>query len=79
MADNVAHRLGDTAPELDDKLWNALKNFNEAETDEQYALVALSCRRSLEYVINQLFPPIKQKIDGHKLDKESTLNQGNRI
>src|SRR4029077_1858509 len=45
IGDDVVSRLSDTAPELVDKLWTALKTFEQAETNEQLAQVTASCRR----------------------------------
>ena len=60
VADNVVSRLSDSAPLLGDKLWSMINTYERAETDEDYAQVAASCRRILEYVADCLFPPIAE-------------------
>lgn len=75
IADDVAHRLGDAAPDLGDKLWSMLKTFNEAETNEQLAQVTASCRRVIEYISDQLFPPIEGETGGYKLGAQHYRNR----
>jgi len=75
IVDGVAHNLGDTAPDLSKKLWATLKAFNGAETSEEYAQVSVSCRRIVEYVADELFPPIKGEVEGHKLGKDKYRNR----
>ena len=75
IADEVAHKLGDAAPELGDKLWAMLKTFNEAETNEQFAQVTASCRRIVEYVSDQLFPPLNDEVEGRKLGVKQYRNR----
>jgi hypothetical protein len=58
VADQVVTRIGDTAPELGNKLWAAFDLFDRAETNEQYAQVSASCRRTIEYVVDSIFPPV---------------------
>ncbi|MBE9238124.1 hypothetical protein IQ227_19360 [Anabaena aphanizomenioides LEGE 00250] len=76
ITDGIAHRLGDAAPELGNKLWAALKTFNEAETNEEFAQVTASCRRIVEYISDELFPPVKEEIEGHNL---GTTHYRNRL
>jgi hypothetical protein len=75
IADDVAHSLGDAIPDLGDKLWSALTTFNEAETTEQFAQVTASCRRIVEYVSDQLFPPVEGEVDGRKLGTKHYRNR----
>ncbi|MGB5967307.1 MAG: hypothetical protein WBG70_03170 [Spirulinaceae cyanobacterium] len=75
IVDGVAHRLGDAAPDLGDKLWAALKTFNEAETNEEFAQVTASCRRIVEYVSDELFPPTEGEIEGRKLGTKQYRNR----
>jgi hypothetical protein len=75
IVDGVAHRLGDTAPALGNKLWAALKTFNEAETNEEFAQVTASCRRIVEYVSDELFPPIEGEVEGRKLGTKQYRNR----
>ncbi|HBX22447.1 MAG TPA: hypothetical protein DEF34_02245 [Desulfotomaculum sp.] len=67
VSDDVVCKLIDAAPLLGDKLWTAFKAFHESETDEQYAHVATSCRRIVEYVTDCLFPPTDQIINGREM------------
>jgi len=75
IVDGVAHKLGDAAPDLGNKLWAALKTFNEAETNEEFAQVAASCRRIVEYVSDELFPPREEEIGGRKLGTQYYQNR----
>lgn len=75
VVDGVAHKLGDTAPDLGNKLWATFKTFNEAETNEEFAQVTASCRRIVEYVSDELFPPIKKDSEGHKLGTSHYRNR----
>jgi hypothetical protein len=75
IVDGVAHDLGDAAPELGDKLWAALKTFQEAETDEEFAQVSVSCRRIIEYVSNELFPAKKTKKGERDLGQDKYRNR----
>src|SRR4029077_1840719 len=75
IGDDVVSRLSDTAPELVDKLWTALKTFEQAETNEQLAQVTASCRRIFEYVTDCLFPPTDKVINGHKLNAPQYKNR----
>ena len=75
ITDDIAHGLGDAAPELGNKLWSMLKTFNEAETNEQYAQVTASCRRTIEYISDQLFPPIDGEVEGRKVGKNQYRNR----
>jgi len=75
IADDIVSRLSDIAPEIGNKLWSALKTFEEAETGEQFAQVTASCRRTFEYVTDRIFPPIDEKIDGHSLKAGNYKNR----
>lgn len=75
IVDDVAHRLGDTAPDIGNKLWAALKTFNEAETNEEFAQVTASCRRIVEYVSDELFPPIEGDFEERKLGTKQYRNR----
>lgn len=75
IADDVINKLGDSAPDLGNKLWAALKTFNEAETDEQFAQVSATCRRIIEYVSDQVFPPTNEIVDGRKLGTNQYRNR----
>lgn len=75
IVDGVAHKLGDTAPDLGNKLWAALKTFNEAETNEEFAQVTASCRRIVEYISDELFPPVEGEVEGRKLGTKQYRNR----
>lgn len=75
MVDEVLSRLGDSCPQLSNKLSAAINTFMRAETIEEYAQVSATCRRILEYVIDQLFPPVDADIDGSKLGKMHYRNR----
>ena len=76
IVDGVAHRLGDAAPDLGTKLWATLETFSKAETNEGFAQVTASCRRIVEYVSDELFPPIEGNAEGRKL---GTAHYRNRL
>lgn len=61
MADQVLTRYSDAAPELSNKLWAAIRSFERAEVAENYAQVAVSCRRVIEYVADEIFPPVQSQ------------------
>jgi hypothetical protein len=75
IADDVVSRLGDTAPELGDKLYAAMKTFGAAETNEELAQVMASCRRIFEYVTDRIFPPVKQSDTSHDLSARKYRNR----
>jgi hypothetical protein len=75
MVDDVICRLGDTTPELANKLWAALSTFEGAETDEQYAQVSVTCRRVIDYVADALFPPTSEIRNGKKLGPGNYRNR----
>lgn len=75
IADDIVSRLSDIAPDIGNKLWSALKTFEEAETGEQFAQVTASCRRTFEYVTDRIFPPTEEKIDGHSLKAANYKNR----
>lgn len=67
VADEVVTRLGDSAPELGPRLLAAFNALNRAEGGEEYAQVAVTCRRVVEYVTDAIFPPTEETRDGRKL------------
>lgn len=75
LVDHMVCRLSDIAPEVGNKLWAAMKTFEDAETNEQHAQVATSCRRILEYIVDSIFPPSEKEVKGHKLDKKKFKNR----
>lgn len=75
LADQVISRLSDPAPEIGNKLWSTLRAFNRAEVDEDYAHVAASCRRIIEYVADCIFPPQDEDVGGRKVGKGQYKNR----
>ncbi|ELB1989264.1 TPA: hypothetical protein L3V69_003073 [Vibrio parahaemolyticus] len=75
LADQVICRLSDPAPEIGSKLWSALRTYNNAEVNEDYAQVSASCRRIIEYVADQLFPPQENSVKGRKVGKGHYKNR----
>ena len=67
IADSVVSRLGDAVPDLGNRLWSALRTFDQAETTEQLSQVAVTCRRIIEHVADRLFPPVETVTGGPKL------------
>jgi hypothetical protein len=67
VVDFVIARLSDPAPEIGNKIWSAITAFEKAEVDEDYAHVATTCRRVIEYVTDQLFPPVDNSSNERKL------------
>lgn len=75
VADNVVTKLGDAAPRLGDKLWAAYDTFSRSETEEQLAQVCVSCRRTIEYVADALFPPKETQPGERKLGAQQYRNR----
>jgi hypothetical protein len=76
VAERVFAILTDAAPALPEKLWAALKAFHNSSTPEEYAHVALSCRRIFEYVTDCVFPPIlAPSSTSRRLDKTAYKNR----
>lgn len=75
VSDDVVCKLLDVAPLLGDKLWAAFNTFHDSETDEQYAQVATSCRRIVEYVADCLFPPTDEVINGREMGQTRYRNR----
>lgn len=75
IADEIVSKLSDIAPDIGNKLWSALKTFEDSETNEQLAQVTASCRRIFEYVVDCIFPPSNEKMDGHSLKADKYKNR----
>ena len=75
IVDRIIAQLSDTAPELNDKLFALMKTFRSAETREEYAQVMATCRRVFEYVVDRVFPPRNEEIDGHNLGVDRHRNR----
>jgi len=75
IGDNVVFTLSDIAPDIGDRLWSIINAYSRAETHEMYSQVCLSCRRLIEYVSNELFPPTEEVHNAHKLGKNQFKNR----
>lgn len=76
VIDNILFKVGDSCPALGDKLYAAVKSFLSSENSEDYAHIALSCRRTIEYLADTLFPPIEtNENDELKLGKQQSKNR----
>jgi hypothetical protein len=76
IAERVLNTLTDVAPALPEKLNAALKAFSAANTSDEIAHAALSCRRIIEYVSDCLFPAQDEPSPtGRKLDKQAYKNR----
>ena len=75
VADSVVSILGDAVPDLGDRLWSALRAFDQAETTEQLSHVAATCRRIIEHVADQVFPPTETVAGGPKLGPKNYRNR----
>jgi len=59
IAENAVTRIEDLVPSIGNKMWSAVDQLERAETSEQYAQVAATCRRILEVVVDAIEPPLK--------------------
>lgn len=75
VADSVVSGLGDIVPDLGDRLWSALRTFDQAETTEQLSQVAATCRRIIEHVADRLFPPRETPTGGRPLGRKHYRNR----
>lgn len=75
VADTVVSHLGDAVPDLGERLWTALRAFDQAETTEQLSHVAVTCRRIVEHVADRLFPPVEASAGGPKLGPTQYRNR----
>ncbi len=75
MVDQCISRISDSAPEIGNKIWSALRTYDRAEVSEDFAQVAVTCRRIIEYVSDQLFPPQEERINDRKMGKNNYRNR----
>lgn len=75
LVDDLISKLQDNCVEIGNKFWAALNAFERAETIEEYAHVATSCRRIIEYVADNIFPPTDDETNGFKLGKSNYRNR----
>ena len=62
-------------PELNNTLFSAVERLVSAETTEQVAQAALSCRRYLEQLASALFPPQEEKWKGRNVGAAEWKNR----
>jgi hypothetical protein len=71
-ADEVITLYRDAVPGFADAIWTLFDTLSRAQTEDQFAHVALSCRRLVDRVADTLFPPV----DGdEKLGPGKTRNR----
>lgn len=75
LVDDLISKLQDSCVEIGNKFWATLNSFERAETIEEYAHVATSCRRIIEYVTDNIFPPSDDGNNGFKLGKSNYRNR----
>jgi hypothetical protein len=75
VIDSISSSLIDAAPDLSDKLWATLDTYQKSETNEQLAQVMASCRRTFEYVVDCIFPPSNEILNGHSLKQDKYKNR----
>jgi len=75
LVDDLISKLQDSCVEIGNKFWAALNSFERAETVEEYAHVATSCRRIIEYVTDNIFPPSNNVINGFKFGQGNYRNR----
>ena len=75
LVDDLISKLQDSCVEISNKFWAALNSFERAETIEEYAHVATSCRRIIEYVTDNIFPPTDDEPNGFNLGKNNYRNR----
>lgn len=57
-ADQIIALYRDAVPGFADAIWTLFETLSRAETEEQFAHIALSCRRLVDRVADTLFPPV---------------------
>jgi hypothetical protein len=75
VAEETLLRLNDLDPRITEILHAAFTAAEQAETGEQLAQVALSCRRFTERLADTLFPPTTATRNGRKLGPEESRNR----
>lgn len=76
QASDLCHNLEELHPKLFDAFAAAARTLDRAETEEDYAQVALSGRRLLEKTADYLFPPKDKLWNGRKI---GVANYKNRL
>lgn len=75
LSSDLALRLEDLHPRLFDAFASAARTLERAETEEDYAQVALSGRRLIESSANYLFPPQSGLVNGRKVGRAEYRNR----
>lgn len=74
MKEAVDDRLLDINPELAEQL---MLSFKAVSTDkqEEWSQALTTCRRFIEKLADELYPPIDEEVNGRKLGKEQYINR----
>jgi len=75
LAEDVLFQLGDVNPELQKILYAAFKTYYSAQTTEEIAQVAISCRRFIEKLADTLYPARDEIVKGRSVDKAHYRNR----
>ncbi|MTJ07548.1 helix-hairpin-helix domain-containing protein [Anabaena sp. UHCC 0204] len=74
LKEEVDDKLLDLNPELSEKLMIAFKSVS-SENPEEWSHALTSCRRLIEGLADELFPPIDNNVNGRKLGQEQYINR----
>ncbi|MCP4349844.1 MAG: helix-hairpin-helix domain-containing protein [Desulfobacterales bacterium] len=74
MKEQVDDKLLDLNPELAERLMIAFKSVS-SENIEEWSHALTSCRRLIEGLADELFPPIENEVKGRKLGKNQYINR----
>lgn len=77
IVDGIVYKLDDAAPEMGQRLLVALNTYKKATCTEEYAQMALTCRRLMQYLADTIFPP--RPDDGTSSYKLGKQNYNNRL
>jgi competence ComEA-like helix-hairpin-helix protein len=74
LKEEIDDKLLDLNPELTEKLMAAFKSVS-SESSEEWSQALTSCRRLIESLADELYPPTEEQINGRKLGKEYYINR----
>ncbi|MGN4539973.1 ComEA family DNA-binding protein [Bacillus cereus group sp. MYBK95-2] len=74
LKNEVDDRLLDLNPELAEQLMLAFKSVS-TDNPEEWSQALTTCRRFIEGLADELFPPISEEVDGRKLGKTQYINR----
>ncbi|HLP87591.1 MAG TPA: helix-hairpin-helix domain-containing protein [Nostocaceae cyanobacterium] len=74
LKEEVDDKLLDLNPELAEKLMAAFKSVS-SKNSEEWSQALTSCRRLIEKLADELYPPTDEQINGRKLGKEQYINR----